>query len=119
MSKSIQIYFFLALLSSVCKAERHDITAKIGWVRYHLESNSLSTQWSETVWFGLVSPDRDPDCKKSFEQYAISLPASETTAMSIILAGKVSGAEVLVSIDDLVKYPEGTSHCKLQFITLK
>lgn len=107
------------MIPATCLAERYDITADIGQVRYHEGSTTLATQWKKSLWFGLKSPDKTPDCQIYGGQYSISIPPGNESGISLILAAKMSSAKVLVTIDDAVKYPEGSKYCKLQYVTIK
>ena len=117
-------YFYkLALLFIVtpviCQAERYDITADIGPIRYHEGSTTLAPQWKKALWFGLKSPDKTPNCQVYGGYYSISIPPENESAISLILAAKMSSAKVLVTIDDAIKYPDGSHYCKLQYVTIK
>ena len=100
------------------QAERFDITASIGDIRYHEASSSLAVAWQKHVWFGLVNPDKTPNCQKYAGAYAISIPESNETAISLIVAAKMADRKVVVTLDDDVKFPKG-AYCKLQYITVK
>ena len=108
----------LALLPMLAEAQRYDITAEIGQVRYHEATNTLATSWRKHVWFGLKNPNKTPDCKLYAGQYAISIPDGNDTAMSMLLAAKMADKKVIVTIDDTVKFPN-SNYCKLLYLTLK
>ena len=111
--------FMLMLGSSEVLAERFDITAKIGDIRFHEASNTLAPGWRSHTWFALVDPNKSPDCNKYGQKYAITIPEENSTAISLLLSAKMADKEVLITIDDDVKFPVTTSNCKLQYITLK
>lgn len=111
-------FFCATMLAYPALADRFDITTTIGEIRYHESENTLANTWQSHVWFGLASPDSTPDCPKYGSQYVIAIPSGNDEALSIILAAKLAEKQVVVTIDDSVKYPNG-QYCKLQYITLK
>jgi hypothetical protein len=112
------ILFTLLALPFFSQAERFDITAEIGQVRYHEASNSMAASWKKHIWFGLKNPNKSPNCQQYSGQYAISIPDGNETAISFLLAAKMANKKVIVTIDDSVKFPGG-NYCKLQYLTLK
>ena len=116
--KLLTLLLSLIVFSSVVNAQRYDITADIGQIRYHEATNSMATSWRKHVWFHLENTLETPDCYKYAGKYAISIPEGNESAMSILLAAKLAGKKVVVTIDDTVKFPSG-SYCRLQYLTLK
>jgi len=110
--------FLLLASSTTLYAERFDITANIGQIRYHEASSSLAPTWQKHVWFGLVNPDKTPNCYKYNAEYAISIPQGNETAISLLLSAKMASKQVVITIDDAVKFPNG-QWCQLQYITIK
>ncbi len=119
MKTFYKLTFLAAIVSGTGYAERFDITADIGQIRYHEGSTILAPQWKKSIWFGLKSPDKTPNCKIYGGQYAISVPPENESAISLILAAKMSSSKVLITLDDTIKYPEGSNYCKLQYVTIK
>ncbi len=110
---------FLMSFCNVCFAEKFDITAEVGMIRYAESSQTIDEKWRKHVWFTLVNPDQSPDCPKYQGDYAISVPDGNETAISMILAAQVADKKVRVVIDDDVRFPAGINQeCKLQFIDL-
>jgi len=116
--KLLTLLLSLIVFSSVVNAQRYDITADIGQIRYHEADNTLATSWPKHVWFQLENISQTPDCQKISGKYAISIPDGNDTAMSILLAAKLADKKVVVTIDDSVKFPRG-NYCKLSYLTLK
>ena len=109
--------FLLLVVANSAIAERFDITANIGQIRYHEATNSLAPSWQTHVWFGLLNPNKSPNCQKYGGEYAISIPKGNETAISMLLSSKMANQKVLVTIDDSVKFPGG-QYCQLQYITI-
>lgn len=99
-------------------AKRYDITADIGQIRYHDADNTLASSWRGDMWFSLSNPNQQPNCKTYSGKYAISVSKGNETAISMILAAKMSSSKVIVTIDDEVKRA-GSVYCQLQYITIK
>jgi hypothetical protein len=110
--------FCLLNLSFSIQATRFDITATIGQIRYHEASNTLATSWKGHTWFSLANPNKSPNCDKYDGEYMVSVPDGNETAIAMILAAKMSGSQVLITIDDAVDFPS-TGRCKLQYLTIK
>ncbi|KPZ73137.1 hypothetical protein AN944_00285 [Shewanella sp. P1-14-1] len=119
MYKIMSVCVLLAsFLASDAYAIRYDITADIGQIRYHDVDNTMASSWRGDMWFSLSNPNQQPNCKKYSGKYAISVSKGNETAISMILAAKMSSSKVIVTIDDEVKRA-GSVYCQLQYITIK
>lgn len=115
--KNLCFAFSFVFFATDLHAERYDITANIGQIRYHEAGNTLASRWRDDVWFSLLNPNKQPECTKYGGAFAIAIPAENDEAFSMVLAAKMAGKEVLVTIDDAVKM-SGTTYCQLQYITI-
>ncbi|MBQ4880540.1 hypothetical protein J8M21_25410 [Pseudoalteromonas luteoviolacea] len=117
--KFLKLLFLASLtVPQASYAARFDITADVGQIRYHEASNSLAPAWHKHVWVGLDSPDQNPNCQLFNGQVGISIPDGNEPALSMLLAAKMAGKKVLITIDDEITFPSG-KWCKLQYVTIK
>ena len=112
---------YIYLLISLCVtplssfAATQSATGHIGDIRYHTAEQTLNVPWRKVVWFKLVDSDNNICTSNN-----ISVATTDNeTAISMILAAKMANKEVMVTIDDAIKYPAGTTYCSLQYITIK
>lgn len=117
MKKLITIFAVLVLTPGFALAERFDIAAKIGKIRYHEGSNTLATSWQDFAWISLEQPNASPDCATYEGKYIVSIPGGNNQILTMALTAKMADKQVLVTIDDDVKSPDGNT-CKLQYFTI-
>ena len=110
--KFLLVFAALLLVGNSALAERKDVTGDVGDIRYHIDNGDLAPTWNGGIWFQIVN------ASESFcNQNKVSIPPGNETAVSILLAAKMAGKKVLVTVDDANLYPSG-SYCKLQYITV-
>lgn len=102
------------ILSSVSFAERHDVTGDVGDIRYHNSLGTLNPPWNGAIWFQLINPTENNFCTNN----KVSIEATNEIAVSMLLAAKMAGNQVQVTVDDAVEFPVGR-YCKLQYLTIK
>jgi len=112
------VLLVLAITSNHLSAQRFDITADIGQIRYHESSSTLAPTWRKHIWFGLKNPNKSPNCYQYNGEFAISIPDGNDSAVSMLLAAKMANKKVIVTIDDSIKFPSG-NYCKMEYFTIK
>ena len=113
------LWISLIVFPSMCFAQRYDVTADIGKIRYHEATSTLSSTWRNTVWISMLNLSVSPvNCKKYGGKYLVSIPADNETALSMVLAAKMANKKVQITLDDPVNYPTSTTYCKLQYVTI-
>ncbi len=90
MRNYIIIITVLFGFSSVSNAQRHDITGKVGQIRYHEVSGTLAPTWVGSFWFHIteIEGGETPSCIKFNGEYAIAVPQNNDTALAMILTAK-------------------------------
>ena len=100
------------LVGNVALAASKDVTGSVGDIRYHIDNGSMAPSWNGGIWFQLK------EASESFcNQNKVSVPPGNDIAVSMLLAAKMAGKQVLVTVDDSELYPAG-AYCKLQYITV-
>jgi hypothetical protein len=110
----MKILFILIfnLLPLSVYAARIDANGSVGAIRYHSATSTLAPSWQKGLWFQLVESN-----KQFCTDNKVSIAPDNEAAISMILAAKMAGNKIEITIDDTVKYPAG-SYCKLQYLTI-
>ncbi|ESP92754.1 hypothetical protein [Pseudoalteromonas luteoviolacea] len=116
--KTFIIALFALLITTSANAARYDITANVGEIRFHGSTQSTAgSHWNGVVWISLENPDKNPNCVKYRNKYAVAVAKGDDSALSIALMAKASNSKILLTLDDSKKM-QGDVTCLLQYITL-
>ena len=116
--KIIIILLPLLFLSLFSHAERFDIETKLGDIRIYDTDNTINVNWRGAGFVVLPGISESPSCAKHTGNYVAAFDASKSEIISLALAAKMADREVIVTIDDSIKYPVG-DFCVIQFLTIK
>ena len=112
--RKIYILVFTLLVSSYASAGEVSATGEVGKIQYFSTANTLTTTWQGGLWFQIIEPDNNI-CVDNL----VSIDPDNDIAISILLAAKMAGNSISVTVDESVKYPHvGVGFCKLQNLTI-
>ncbi|TVZ40846.1 hypothetical protein P886_0178 [Alteromonadaceae bacterium 2753L.S.0a.02] len=109
---------FFICLAATANAKRYDIQGKISQVRYHEAASTLAPEWHKLVWFTIKDANHNPDCRTNDGEYSIVIPTNNESALSMVLAAKMSDSDILVTIDDSRKITS-SNYCVLEYFTIR
>jgi hypothetical protein len=114
MKNKITILIILCLAPLVSFAAIQTSTGDVGEIRYHDASITINSAWKNVVWFELTNVD-----KALCVNNRVTITEGNDTAISMLLAAKMSSKKITVTVDDTVIHPAGSTYCKLQYLSIK